>query len=510
MRQRLESYLYHFLWAVLLLLLPVTSLPLLSKLAGGSMVAPAAAIPLGLLLLIFGPLYFYRQPQLPRVVIPLFAFILLTVLSTALAFFIEFPLFRDVDRLRNGLSGFLTLTIGVSFFLAALVLTNSPERLAFFFQWINISGGLVLLWAGLQSAFWYIGGDYPDWMREIQHLISSSGSLYIRRTTGFAFEPSWLGHQLVVFYLPYWLAASFRRSSVFRWRLWKFTAENLLFGGGVLILVLSLARSALLSFSLSVGWLILLTTARFAGWLHHKLLARRSQPLPKPASLLLKSGIWLVIFSLYAGILLAGTYILTRLDPRMADLFRVLSNPYTPLEAANYLFFGERVAFWITGLQIFNDFPLFGVGLENAGYFFPEKLPLFGWTVVESHKMYYTTTLPNTLSLWIRLLCETGIVGFSLFLSFLYLLWQTSRVLIQNQQPLIATLALTAQLTMIALLMEGMSVDTFAFPYYWLIFGWLAAAFNFNSNSPHLPREGQGVSPPGANGQTSLLSNERR
>ncbi len=196
------------------------------------MVAPAAAIPLGLLLLIFGPLYFYRQPQLPRVVIPLFAFILLAVLSTALAFFIEFPLFRDVDRLRNGLSGFLTLTIGVSFFLAALILTNSPERLAFFFQWVNISGGLVLLWAGLQSAFWYIGGDYPDWMREIQRLISSSGSLYIRRTTGFAFEPSWLGHQLVVFYLPYWLAASFRRSSVFRWRLWKFTAENLLFGGG--------------------------------------------------------------------------------------------------------------------------------------------------------------------------------------------------------------------------------------------------------------------------------------
>jgi hypothetical protein len=340
-----------------------------------------------------------------------------------------------------------------------------------------------LLWAGLQSLYWYLTGGYPDWMSEIQRLISSSGNLYNRRTTGMAFEPSWLGHQLVLFYLPYWLAASFRRFSVFHWHIWKFSAENLFLAAGGLILVLSLARSALLSFSLAVGWLILMSTARFAGWFHQKIIAARSNAVSRTSALLIKGGIWLGIGGVYAALLLGGAFVLSRLDPRMEDLFRVLSNPYNPLEAANYLFFGERMAFWLTGLQIFNHYPLFGVGLENAGYFFPENLPIFGWTVVESHKMYYTSALPNTLSLWIRLLSETGIIGFSLFLSFLYLVWKTARLLFRDAHPLIATLGLTAQLTLIALLMEGMSVDTFAFPYFWLIFGWLLGALAFRTGS---------------------------
>lgn len=496
------DFVYRFLWAGLILLLPITSLPLLSKAAGGSMVAPASVLPLGFLLIVFIPLNLDRLRQLPQAVTPLFAFLLIAVLSSALSFFIEFPLFREASRLRNVVSGLLTLGIGLSFFLAALLLTDAEERLSFFFKWVNIGGGIALLWAGLQSACWYLTGDYPDWMGKLQSLISASGNLYNRRTTGFAFEPSWLGHQLVLFYLPYWLAASFRQFSVFRWRAWRFSAENILLAGGILMLVLSLARSALLSFSLAVGWLILLSAARLAGWFHQKLTAQQSHPLTGSASFLLRIGIWLVIFSVFAGALLGGSLVLTRLDPRMADLFRVISNPYTPLEAANYLFFGERVAFWITGLQIFGDYPLLGVGLENAGYFFPEKLPLFGWTVVESHKMYYSSALPNTLSLWIRLLSETGIIGFSLFVSFLYLLWNTARFLIRDQNPLIATLALTAQLTLIALLMEGMSVDTFAFPYFWLIFGWLLTAFALRTNSRnnHLPVQGS------AKGQSNSVS----
>jgi len=42
-----------WLWILLLLLLPITSLPLLSKAAGGTMVAPASAIPLLLILVLY-------------------------------------------------------------------------------------------------------------------------------------------------------------------------------------------------------------------------------------------------------------------------------------------------------------------------------------------------------------------------------------------------------------------------------------------------------------------------
>lgn len=473
------------------------------------MVAPASALPLLVLMSGFVPLYFWRRPQLPPQVIPLFFFILIAIASTALSFFVEFPLFREVSRSRNSLAGIITLGIGISFFLAALLLTDSENRLAFYLKWVNIGGIIALTWAGLQSVYWYITEGYPEWMYAIQGWISSSGNLYVRRTTGLAFEPSWLGHQLVMFYLPYWLAASFRGFSAFGKRLWKFSAENILLAGGILILLLSLARSALLSFSLSAGWLIILLTARFASHLHVRFSSRKPVNSAPRASRLLKISIWLIILTAYAGALLAGVFLITRLDPRMEDLFRILSNPYNPLEAANYLYFGERVAFWVTGLQIFNHFPLVGVGLENAGYFFPEMLPPFGWTVVESHKMYYSNALPNTLSLWVRLLSETGILGFSAFLSFLYLLWRTARLLHRHPQPLISTLALTAQFTLLALLSEGMSVDTFAFPYYWLIFGWLLAAFilKFKSADNGIPLQGWAAM--GANGQVREVSPER-
>jgi hypothetical protein len=90
--------------------------------------------------------------------------------------------------------------------------------------------------------------------------------------------------------------------------------------------------------------------------------------------------------------------------------------------------------------------------------------------------MVYSTALPNTLSLWVRLLAETGLLGFSLFLSWLVILWKSARYIQSHTNSILGTAGLAGQLAMIALLMEGMSVDTLALPYFWLSFGWLTAA----------------------------------
>ena len=476
--QRLES----FLWAALVLLLPVTSLPLISRLTGGTMVAPASAIPLVLLMIVFLIPFFIRGGGLPRLNLPLLYFVCAALLASALSFFFFFPLFRDASRLRSVTSAVATLLLGVSFFLLAVTWVDSKVKMRHLYLWLNISGVVLILWSLAQTIFWSLNQDYPDWMWRIQGILSVSGNLYDRRTTGLAFEPSWLGHQLVMIFLPYWLAATLTKTSAVSFRLKFFTLENVLLLGGISVLWLSLSRSALISFALSAALAVMMLAGAGVRWL--RLNARRQSRLPPRIIAVLFWATILLVVALFA---LGAVYFLTRVDPRMSDLFSLLLSGTSPLELAEKLIFGERVAFWLTGINIFSQYPFLGVGLNNSGYFIPENLPLAGWTLVESHKMYYSTALPNTLSLWIRLLAETGVLGFSLFISWLVLIWKTARQLTRARDKYLRTAALVAQFTLAAMLMEGMSVDTFAFPYFWLSFGWMMAAYRIYRNEKPIP-----------------------
>lgn len=477
MAERLRRAVESGLWALLILLLPMTSLPLLSRLAGGTMVAPAAVIPLALLMLVYLLPYLMRGGGLPRQVMPVLAFFLAAVFSCGLSFFFNIPLFREIDRMSNTLTALATSLIGICFYLLAISWPDSPGRLSRLYFWLNVSGLVVILWSGLQAAVWHLQGAYPDWMWDLQRLVSSSGNLYDRRVTGLAFEPSWLGNQLVLLFLPYWLAATIRRTSAGSFRLWGLTIENILLGLGAGVLLLALSRSAIISFILAVAWLLLRFTGNLVARVERKILSRptsgRRFALPGGW---IRAAVWAGVILLSAGILTALIFAATRLDTRMSDLFTLLQLRPSFTELAYELVFGERVVFWNAGLEVFSDHPFFGVGLGNAGYFFPEKMTAFGWTVAESFKMYYSSALPNTLSLWVRLLAETGMVGFSFFIAWLVVLWKSARYLESHSNPVLRTAGLAGQLAVIALLMEGMSVDTLALPYYWLSFGWLSAA----------------------------------
>ncbi len=90
--------------------------------------------------------------------------------------------------------------------------------------------------------------------------------------------------------------------------------------------------------------------------------------------------------------------------------------------------------------------------------------------------LYQWTTLPNIKSLWVRLLAETGAVGFALFLCWGYVLWRSAQFLRAQRDPLLKMVGLAGCFTLIGFLIEGFSLDTFALPYYWLSFGLLTAA----------------------------------
>jgi O-antigen ligase len=86
--------------------------------------------------------------------------------------------------------------------------------------------------------------------------------------------------------------------------------------------------------------------------------------------------------------------------------------------------------------------------------------------------------IPNAKNLWIRLLSETGIVGFALFASWVLTHWRNADDLEKQSNPgLLKAMGLVGKLIVIAMIVEGFSLDTFGLPYYWIGLGLIASSW---------------------------------
>jgi hypothetical protein len=84
--------------------------------------------------------------------------------------------------------------------------------------------------------------------------------------------------------------------------------------------------------------------------------------------------------------------------------------------------------------------------------------------------------LPNPKNLWVRLLAETGLVGFAAFLTWWVLTGATALLLWRRGTGLQRLLGLAGVLGLIAAVGEGFSLDTFALPHLWILAGLVARA----------------------------------
>ncbi len=476
---------------LLALFLPFTSFPLVARLTGSSMVAPLSLLPMGAMLLFWLLPYILKRGSLPPQSKVLIAFLIATLISCIIAFTLPIPPYKDQAVLKQEVEALLTLAVGVGFYLLLSAWLNSTDRFAFLLRWVNWSGVLILVWSFIQAGVWYSMGTYPSWIWDLQGHFSTSLLLFPKRVAGFAFEPSWMAHQLNMLYLPYWLAAAVNRYSAHRFHLWKIHLEDVLLLGGLAALFLTVSRVGWLAFLCMVAYLMLLLNLRFVRWAQKRLLRRFSGAVHWEQVI----RRWFVIASLlvllvfYVGLMFGAAYVMSRYDPRMARFFDFSTiKEYSFFYYANQLVIAERLVFWQAGWEVFNDFPIFGVGLGNAGFFFPQKLSAFSWGLTEIRTLvYHWTTLPNIKSLWARLLAETGIVGFAVFVSWLYVLWKSSRFLISRQERLYKTIGMAGAFVLIGFLIEGFSVDTFALPYYWVSFGILTAVCELARCSPITP-----------------------
>lgn len=481
--QKLYQYGVQALWAALFLLLPFTSSPQVARIAGGTMVAtPSGLILFALMVVWFLPMIF-KGIRIPSYSLMLIFFVLFSIISVISGYWKGIPPFKGVNILKENIEGLITLLMGVLFFFipyTRLEKQNDPETYQWTFRLITYAGFIIFAKSILDFAVWRIFNTYPYWFENL-HKMLVTGPLFQERVSGFAYEPSWLANQLNLLFIPYWLASVISRHSAFRKKLWIFQVEDFCLVLAIFVLVFTISRLGYLSFVMMVGIVFLAGTISGAKWLRHKMAARLKINEKKtllPTILTLLIGVMIVL--IYAGVFFGAAFALNYLDSRNANIFDVLSfRDFDFFRYARDLGFGARVSYWIAAWNNFTEHPFLGVGLGNSGFFFPQNLPGSAWGLEEVRRyMFQENILLNTKSLWFRLVSETGIIGFSLFITFALAIFLNVLSLFWSKQRQKRMMGWMGVFVFSAIIFEQLSLDSFALPYFWISFSIVAASRN--------------------------------
>lgn len=474
------------LWLVLLVSIPVTSAPQVAAFLGENPVSPLALLPLvGLGIVWFVP-YLARGGRLPGDSWPLLGFVALAIVSALAA--TALPIFpqNSQDMVTREARALLTIAVGLVFYWCAAILPRTDRELAVSLRAVHIGGIIMLVWSSVQAWVVLSGQSHvPLWVTNAHHLLSIRDPL-VDRVTGLAFEPSWLGDQLVILYLPLWMGAVICRSSSFFDRKGYLSVELALFLWGIGILFLSKSRISMLSL-LFVGTVIFLVASwRAAGWLVNRMAGSSRALIAGWRRRVLRGMVEAVML---CGLLAAGIGVVSvagQADRRLGqlltlpDLLTEIRHYFphqVPYEVANRLAFAERVVYWADGFRVFEKYPVLGVGPGNAGFFFVQSLPEYGYRLTEIQQILIPANaiFPNPKNLWVRLLAETGIAGFTSFGVWLGLLALLAWTAWRGGSPVRRMIGMAALLALLAQLGEGFSLDSFALPQLWVMLGLLTA-----------------------------------
>jgi O-antigen ligase len=458
------------LWVLLLCLLPFTSLPIASKILGSEMVAAPSIFPV----ILMGILWLVSaifENNFKEISLPLLIFLVYCIAGSIITLFLGIPIQKDFNFVRSIVEVYITLLIGLAFFIVPLHYLKTRQQAIIAAKIVYWTFLPIFIWCGLQFGLERISNGYPAWMEALQQGFSTSGLLYPGRVTGFAYEPSWLAHQLNILYIPLFFGPTLAGFSLYKKKFWIFSVENILLAGSILLLFLTKSR---------IGW----TSFAFCAFYGLLILYKKMVVKLRVRFSALNRKIWKLILPLVTsaaviGIIFSGLFVSSKVDPRMELLFKAETyQNRNLLSVANDFFFAERILYWQTGWEIFNDHPILGVGLGNFGFYFQDYMPDFATALDEPRELLFRAGYQaNNKNLWTRLLSETGMIGFLIFVAWLIVLWFHSSELVKTEDKAGKSWGYITKIALIALLFEGFSVDSFALPYYWLILGMSSAAF---------------------------------
>jgi hypothetical protein len=476
--QKAYQGLVKVVWVLMVLALPVTSFPFLANMFGGTSVAPLPVVFLVILLVAWYLPGLIKEKRLPRHAIPLLVFVIMALVSTLLGQFLLIPTFRNIPPWRNIVEAIITLGMGISFYLVFVKYLDSEGKLKHFIRLINYSGLVLVIYAIALAVIFYIFWRYPEVMRTMHGYISSS-YLFARRTTGFAYEPSWYAHLLNIVYIPIWLGLTLKKTSVHKYKLWKISFENILLILGLVSLFLSFSRIGWLAFLVGIAYVIFIFMHKLSIIFVTAIQKKRNLSFSKSKTNLIQAGFWVVTLGVLLVMLIIAGVVMTKVDPRMEGLFDIgVIQEKGFLEWAGNLIFAERLIYWNAGFRVFLTYPIFGVGLGRSGYFFQQTFDSFGYKLPEIVSVLIRDGfIPNAKNLWVRILAETGFIGFSIFIGTLFVHWKSAHLVEKVNADFLSALGFVGQIFLVALLVEGFSMDTFGLPFIWVSLALIAAGY---------------------------------
>jgi O-antigen ligase len=465
------------LWGAALFALPITSFRYFPFLGESTYVRPLSLYPIALLLFFLLFQVMRRQISIPRAgtLIPLLAFVLIALATTSLGLLLDPLPLRGQGYLGRVLRAWVTLVIGLSFFIAAVWMNRNEDDLRFSVKWLLAGFVVDILWSGVQALAFYTPFLKKVTVTHWQRAFSMRELVKTNRVSGMAYEPAWLAGQIATVYLPWLFASLLTRLRVTRFK-WL---EMILLGFAVLLLLATFSRGGLLTV---VGAFVL--TFLFVGraelrgawnWFVSGFRDRRN--------LILRVGVLVLFIGALAG---AGLFLsqkgyITRLFSTHAENLEdfIIENSA-----------GARAAYNFGALGAYAESPITGVGLGASGFYIYKHLPDWALTTVPEiarqlspeNRLY-----PNPKNLYIRLLAETGLIGFFIFLAFLFSILGDALQVLQFKTTLARYLGIAGIFSWFAIVLYNITQDSFATPNIWINFGVLVGltAFTLETSPSH-------------------------
>jgi len=466
-------------WVLLLLTLPVTSFPYFpTGFGGGTLVRPLSLYPLVVLILILVIPRLLREP-VPRTVLAIVPFVIVITASAAVAMLRDIEPALGISVFDRTLRGLVTLAVGVAFYWAVAIYPRSYDDLRVALRWLYVGFSVAMTWGLFQSI--YIIHYIPSYFRTFNRLqgFISIRKLFQTRISGMTYEPNWFAEQISILVLPWLIASILSDYSVFPWRWRRLTVEWLLLPLSLLNLAFTFSRAGFLN-------LIVLSVAGFL--LYQLQRAHTDRQNRRPHWWLTR----LMQVTLLLALVIGSIFFVGQNNTFFSRLWNFWSerNDTSLAGYIEYIGFGARVAYIETALNIFEDYPLLGVGPGNYAFYFDEYLadrPLA--PTPELLRILTPDTGRNRLitpkNLYVRTLAEAGLVGIAALIAFLVAILGAALYLWFSPQPQERFWGMAALLTWLVVLVSANSFDSFALPNLWVAFGFISAAANISDRNYH-------------------------
>ncbi len=448
-----------FLWGAALFALPVTSFRYFPGMGEGTFVRPLAFYPIALLLPLLFIQWLRGKTTFPRAgaLTPLVGFGLAVLLAVSFGAWLDPLPMRGQEYLGRVVRASATLVIGLSFFIAAVWMNRNNDDLKFSVRWILAGFILDVAWSGVQALAFYTPLLEKVTVTHWQLAFSMRELVKTNRVSGMAYEPAWLAGQIATVYLP-WLFASLLtgvRVTRFKW------LEVILLGFAALLVLATYSRGGLLTAGVATALTFLLVgRAEF----------RNAWKWFTSQNLFLRFGVLILILGAVIG---SGVFLTQK--GYIARLFESDAESVEEFVIENSA--GARSAYLVSALGAYEESPVLGVGLGASGFYMYDHLPDWSLTVVPeiARQLNPESRLyPNPKNMYARLLAETGLIGFVLFIAFQFSLLGDALTVLRNSSPLARYLGIAGLFSWIAIAIYNVTQDSFATPNLWINLGILA------------------------------------